>query len=194
MNRAQTDNSYFEIKVKLRLEHLPKKKAFRVLDCFHGDGLIWQKIQQLRPDRDIKVLGIDKKKTTKSLCLVGENMKFLRTLNLAEFDAVDLDAYGVPYQQLNYVLTAEQAPKALVIYGTFIQSLYGGLPAALLADLGYTQAMIRKIPTLFYRHGFEKLKQYLAQNGITRMSNYTDHTGLKHYFAIRKTKRVHKVS
>jgi hypothetical protein len=190
MSKAQTDNSFFDIKVKLRLDNLPKKNEIWVLDCFCGNGLIWQRIQQLRPNHKIKMLGIDKKTNTKKIHLIGNNLQFLSALNLSKFDIVDLDAYGVPYKQLRHILNAQPTSEDLTIYVTFIQSQYGSLPTGMLKELGYTESMMSKIPTLFYRHGFEKFKQWLAQKGIRKINYYVDKTGRKYYISIKKVRNT----
>lgn len=182
MSKAQIDNSHFDIKVRLRFENLPAKKKFTVLDCYCGDGLLWKKVRRLAPNRKINILGIDKKPDAEGFHLVGENLKFLKCLDLSKYDAIDLDAYGIPYKQIQAVLTAETIRRGTIIYVTFIQSVYGCLPATLLNDLGYPPEMVRKIPTLFYRHGFEKIKRYLASRGVRKIRHYADAAYRKHYF------------
>lgn len=180
MSKVQTDNSFFDIKVKLRLENLPPKRVIRVLDCFAGSGLIWQRVQQLATSKKISVLGIDKKAVPGRVQLIGDNLKFLQAIDLDRFDAIDLDAYGIPYRQLQLILSRKFRNK-VIIYATFIQSVFGCLPSILLADLGYTPAMVQKIPTLFYREGFDKFKQYLGQRGIQQIKHYSDSSNRKHY-------------
>ena len=58
----QTDNPYFDEKVKLRMDNLPAKNHIKVLDCFHGEGLIWDVIKKSRPDIKFEVVGIDQKR------------------------------------------------------------------------------------------------------------------------------------
>lgn len=180
MNKVQTNNSYLEGKVKLRLENLPGENTINVLDCYRGNSEIWDKIKK-STDKQINIIGIDKKNYG-GLYLKGDNLKFLKTLDLKIFDIIDLDSYGVPYEQLEIIFKKEYKG---IIFVTFIQSQFGRLNNKLLIKLGYTKKMINKIPTLFSRNGFEKFKLYLKSCGISRIKslNYNN----KHYIFFKKT-------
>ena len=188
MSKVQTDNSYFDVKVKLRVDNLPRGKC-QVLDCFAGDGNIWEEIKHKNPQRHIEVLRIDAKKSKAGVYLKGDNRKFLPTLDLNQFNVIDLDAYGVPYHQLK-LLFSTQLTKPIVVFVTFIQSMYGQLPTIFLGELGFSKTMVKKCPSLFNQNGFEKLKQYLALNGIRKIKHYNDHTNRKHYLCFTLGKKV----
>lgn len=184
MSSAQIDNSHFEVKVKLRQDNLPKGPC-RVLDCYGGTGRIWDTIKQRNPKRKIEVLRIDKKKDRGGVYLVGDNSKFLGSLEPDSFNVIDLDAYGIPYKPLKWLFGRTHG-RPMTIFATFIQSVYGGLPAGFLVDLGYSRSMVKRCPALFYRHGFEKLKQYLAINGVNKIKHYSDYSNRKHYLCFQK--------
>ena len=60
----------------------------------------------------------------------------------------------VSYQPTQAALaTLEQKYKG-VVFATMIQSIYGQLPIDMLKELGFTETMIRKIPTLFGKRGW----------------------------------------
>lgn len=82
MIKVQTDNSHFEVKVKLREDNLPAGPC-RVLDCYGGTGRIWNTIKQHNPKKKIRVLRIDKKKNRGGVYLVGDNSKFMEALDRA---------------------------------------------------------------------------------------------------------------
>ena len=50
--------------------------------------------------------------------------------------------------------------------------MVGALPYSLLFANGYTKEMIKKNPTLFFRNGLDKLKNYLYLNGVTSINGY----------------------
>jgi hypothetical protein len=52
--------------------------------------------------------------------------------------------------------------KEIILHITFIQSQWGVLPKNLLSYLGYTKAIIGKIPTMFNRDGQNKFFSRLA--------------------------------
>jgi len=168
MNK-KTDHSFFEEKVKLRLEGLPEGNRLSVLDMFSGDGRIWSEIKR-RTGREILILRIDRDRSRRGAYLVGDNLKF--DLDYSAFDVVDVDAYGVPFRQLDRIFAQSSRPKRVFI--TFIQSQWGVLPRKMLHALGYTDPMIKKVPTLFNRAGQEKFLRYLALRGVQKCAiSYT---------------------
>ena len=162
----KTDNSYFKEKIQLRLDCI--KSDVSVLDCFAGKGSLWTEIKK-RSSYDIRITSIEKEKGKNKLALPGDNIKYLSILDLSEYDIIDLDAYGIPYAQLNILFKREY--KGIVIV-TAIQSMLGSLPNGMLNELGYTQKMIKKIPTLFYCNGLAKLKNYLYLHGVETITGY----------------------
>jgi len=93
MNRRQikTDNSYLNTKINLRMNHLPDKKSIKVLDCFAGRSRIWEKIKR-KSFKNINVVGIDR--ISYGSTLKGDNVKYLKGMDLDKYDIIDLDAYG----------------------------------------------------------------------------------------------------
>jgi hypothetical protein len=89
-----------------------------------------------------------------------------RSISLYGFQSpivIDLDAYGVPFKQLEIVF---QSKYKGIVFVTFIQSVHGMLPRELIFNCGFTPEMVNKIPSLFNRDGFGKLKSYLYSRGI----------------------------
>jgi len=68
-----------------------------VLDCYHGTGAVWGEVNS-RLETGVGVVPIDKKGGPG--VLRGDNRKFIRGLPLSDFDFVDLDAYGNPFDQI----------------------------------------------------------------------------------------------
>lgn len=165
MNRRQikTDNSHLYSKVNLRMKHLPDKKDIKVLDCFAGKSTIWNKIRK-KTEKNINIIAIDKKSYPNTL--KGDNIKYLKGMDLNKYDIIDLDAYGIPFRQMEVIFRKKYKG---ILFITFIQSMFGALPIRILEKIGYTRNMIKKCPTLFNRNGIEKSKQYLAINGIRKI-------------------------
>ena len=166
----KVDNSFLRLKIKLRIDHLPKKNTINVLDAFGGDQVIWSEIKRLLPEKKINVLGIEKKQTAK-IMLRGDNLKFLKAMDLSKFDVIDLDAYGIPYKQLKILFKKKLTDK--IIYVTFIQTIVGALPYSMLEEIGIPKRFIRKIPTLFFKNGLTKFKKYLAIQGVKVIYYYS---------------------
>lgn len=177
----KTDNSYFDLKVNLRLNSLLlfKKQNIIILDAFAGDGLLWSEIQR-KTSKNIEILRIEKKKNSLGIYLIGDNIKFIRGMDLARFDIIDLDAYGSPYRQLNEIF--KQNYKG-IIHCTFIQTIMGVLNKKMLIEIGYNKEMIDKIPTLFNQNGLKKICQYLASKGVINITGYFINNKNYFYFA-----------
>lgn len=178
MSTVRIDNSFLHDKVFLRKSFLDAKRSYNVLDAFAGTGRIWQEIAKTHT---VRVTSIDIKKG-KHLTFQGDNMKWLRSLNLSKFDVIDLDAYGMPINQLRYILSQGFAG---IVFVTFIVRHLTTISYIMLNDLGYPTHMIRKIPTLFFRNGFDKFKQWLTLHGIKAISyiSYSDSCTNKYYVA-----------
>jgi hypothetical protein len=176
MAQIKTNNSFLRDKIELRENHLPGGEI-HVLDCFAGSGLIWQAIIARHPYRSIHVLPIDKQDYG-GFHLPGDNRRYLMDLDLSRFNVIDLDAYGVPAEQLEIIFERRFMG---IIFVTFIQSSYGIMPYDLLKIVGFTRDQIRKCPTLFAERGWQYMKEYLALRGVTRL-DVREH-GRKHYAA-----------
>lgn len=166
MSKRRTDNSYLADKIALRLSMIPKKEGLSVLDAFHGSGTIWKNISKKYAER-IKITKIDIEQKDQGFIFIGDNRKFLSSLPLEKYNVVDLDAYGIPYNQLKILFN--KGYKGLV-FVTFIQSVMGRLQNDFLTDLGYTRKMVEKCPSLFCKNGLVKFLRWLNLNGINRVT------------------------
>lgn len=163
---VQTNNSHLADKVALRAGHLPDVPIVRVLDCFGGEGKVWAAVKRLT-GRRIVTLPIEIKDYEASeFHLPGDNRAYLSSLDLSKFNVIDLDAYGVPFEQLEMVFNGNYRG---VVFVTFIQSIMGRLPNSLLTSVGFTDEMIKKCPTLFGKSGFKYFLEYLGLRGVKRI-------------------------
>lgn len=179
MKPVLTENSYFADKVALRLAHLPNKSTLRILDCFSADGSLWQEIRK-KTKKKLQVLRIEKERGKRGVYLPGDNLKYLSVLDLQQFDVIDLDAFGVPYEQLKILFDRKYAGH---VYVTFIQSMFGRLPPAMLEEIGFTPAMTGKAPSLFNRAGRAHFLAYLGAHGVKKTQIIS--IGRKHYLHFR---------
>jgi len=178
MSSQRTDNSRLNEKVNMRLSMT--EDGFKILDCYHGNGIIWDKIKK---SKNIEVLGIEKERGKGSIALYGECEKVIPRLNLSEYNIIDCDAWGIPYGCLKAIFGNKTLKKGTVIYYTFIQASLGRGPNELYEYIGIKQSMIKKCPTLFTDIVFECFMEYLRRKGITCIydSYYKDGTSRKHY-------------
>jgi hypothetical protein len=181
MTRQKTDNDNLPKKLALRMLAVDSLLArgeseVRVLDCFAGDGTLWRLLKREYGPR-IKHVGIDRS-WKRGAVYLGDNRGYLRILPIGDYNLIDIDAYGVPHQQMKII--AQRQYRGVVV-GTFIQCIYGNLPYAMLKDLGYPRRMVRRITKLFFRNGWLKWSAYLRLLGYERVHVY--HCGRKHYFS-----------
>lgn len=181
MMKQKTDNDNLSKKLALRMAVVDALLArgedeVRVLDCFAGDGTIWRLLRQEYGPR-IKHVGIDRA-WKRGARYLGDNRRYLRLLPINDYNLIDIDAYGVPYEQMK---TLADRLYGGIVLGTFIQCVYGGLPYAILRELGYSRRMVRKITKLFFRNGWLKWSAYLRLLGYEEVHVY--HCGNKHYFS-----------
>ena len=176
--KTNNDLSLINAKIQLRInsiEHL--KGQIKVLELFGGEGILWNEVKKLT-GKDILILGIDKNKY-KRVQLQGDNLKFIDSLNLQEFDVIDADAWGSPFYQVEKIFSKNYKG---IVHCTFIQTMMGVLSKEMLLRLGYTETMLSKIKSVFNKNGIEKFKNYLAQNGVTEINIVTDNKKNYLYF------------
>lgn len=161
--QTKTDNSFLDHKVILRKHFLQDtNEDLMVLEMYAGNGVIWSNLQQILKNK-ITIVKIDKKNESSKIHLIGNNTKFIKSMDLSIFNVIDIDAYGIPFEQIDHVLKSNFKGH---IFVTFIQSVMGNLPLDFLGKLGYTKTMVKKIPTLFSKNSKDKLKKVLSLYGI----------------------------
>lgn len=178
---TQTDNSFLHEKVLLRLETINriKKETINVLECFAGDGYIWTEVK-LQSSKKINILRIDQKKDKTGVYLIGDNLKYLSSINLNYFDIIDLDAYGIPFYQMEIVF--QKGFKGFV-HVTAIQSTYGNLPFSLFDSIGIPERMYKKSVTLFSKKGKHLIFKYLQKKGVENLTGFFIEK--KYYFCFK---------
>lgn len=170
----KTNNSYLGNKVDLRINYLPAGDL-SVLDCYGGAGKIWVAIGR-ETGRQIRYLPIDKLDYGVGLFLPGDNLVYLASLDLSRFNVIDLDAYGVPYQQLRVLFDKRFVGRVFI---TMNQTIVGELPHDMLTEVGFSRAMLRMSPALCFRNGWQHFLDYLALMGVRQVVHRTK--ARKHY-------------
>jgi len=169
----KTDNHFTADKIALRIGMLPDKEVVRVLDVFGGRGVIWRGIKR-KTGRDIRVTSIDKRDDISTMHLHGDNAKVIKGLDLSRFDVIDLDAYGIPADQLKTVFDSKFVGPVFV---TAIQTMNGGMPKLILDSIG----LPKETPTsLSAKYGFHHLLTWIGMHGVKKIRCRSWHR--KHYF------------
>lgn len=168
--RTKTDNSHLDGKVKLRILLLPPKKRIKVLDAFGGKGVIWNTIRQMTL-KDIIVIPLEKEKNKNKKAIQGDNLKIIPSIDISEFDVIDLDAYGSPYKQIEAVVNNPTFSEC-VMFTTDIQTMQGRAPDKLLEKAGITKRMLDKTPTLFNIFTDQAMHNYMHEIGVEKYFEY----------------------
>ena len=97
----KTDNASYPAKRTIRKEVFDFHDDVNVLEVFCGSGImyrdVWKDAQRYK--------GIDKRKFFDERDLIcGDSMKALTLVDLDDFNVIDIDAYGSPYNELNYIV------------------------------------------------------------------------------------------
>jgi len=167
----KTNNSFLSEKVALRLRNIPDQKRVKVLDAYAGEGIIWNAIQYQRKDIDFEVTSIDIKDYGLKGCLKGDNLKIMGNMSLDNFDIIDLDAYGVPSEQIDLVFRKQFKG---IVFATFIQTSLGKFKKRVLREYGFSDEMIKTCPVLLSskRNEAKIIKHYIASKGVRSIQYY----------------------
>lgn len=178
MISQQIDNSRLSAKVDMRRSLA--KDGMTVLDCYHGNGVIWSKIAQ---EVKIRVIGIEVKKGKGPIAIYGKAEKVIPSLDLSKYDIIDFDSYGSPYEAMKKMFENKSLKSGTICFYTYIQTGYGNVGKKLLSYIGITDNMYKRCPTLYSNKGFESFKQFLFANGIKKIYNiyYKDIGSRKNY-------------
>lgn len=177
----KTDNSHLSEKVDIRVDcvDLVGNDTVRVLELFAGKSILWTYVKNARPDCEIKVLSIEKQKGKNPLAINADNLKVIDSLYLDSFDIIDIDAYGIPFAQLDKIFKRNFHGIVVV---TCISSMFGMIPKKLLEANRITPKMIEKIPTIFSSKMFQYLENYLYLCGVQQVRGYFLENERKYYF------------
>jgi hypothetical protein len=156
------------------------KDGDKILDCYHGNGIIWDKI---KGKKRVEVIGIEKEKGKGSIAIYGKCEKVIPHLDLSVFNIIDCDAYGIPYKALEALFFNKTLKDGTVIFYTFIQSVLGRSDTKMFWHIGISKIMLNKCPTLFSKIAFDCFKEFLRRNGVNVIYDafYHDGTSRKHY-------------
>lgn len=104
------DNSFESLKVKMRLDYLPKDP--KVLDLYCGMGRMYKMVYR---DRAKIYHGVDKSKVHDySICTLADNTSFIKRHDISSYNVIDLDAYGCPWMNLYLVAQKHPGPNIVV--------------------------------------------------------------------------------
>ena len=180
MNNLQTDNSMLVEKIAIRLQAIneieDKNKGINILECFSGNGIMYKEIKRMY-QKKLSITRIDIKPDRDGFYLIGDNRKYLKGMSLSKYNIIDIDAYGIPYEQIKIIMQKKWHGILIV---THIRSIMGMLPIKLLEEIGIKKSMTKKIPTMMSKFDLIPFKQILHKYGCKKIHGYF--YGKKSYF------------
>lgn len=174
-NRAiRKKSTHFKSKVNLRLKAIQNLENIRVLDLYHGDGLIWEYISRKRA---VDVVGIEQNDSSSPFeCYKGDNIEVVEQIDLNSFNVFDFDAYTNPVDLMNKVLP-KLKNEAVIIYTFCMNRISGVAP-----NISQFKEIQKKCKTITNKFFEECWKNYLFEKGIEEYHEITFTEG----FVIKK--------
>ena len=153
------ESSHWDEKLHLRelAIQMTGKARPSVLDLFAARGALWGSLPHG------EYLGIEKDKAkARPGVLVGDNMKFLPTLDLAEFDIIDCDAFGIPDKQIDAISKNGTLRAGTVVVYTCIRQGNTPVPRELARHAG-VEGIAKRAPQILGRYAGEIFDHMLSE-------------------------------
>lgn len=178
MSSKKTHSSHALSKTALRLEAIEGLVNPLILDAFSANGDLWRGIAHNTPVRTVR---IEKEAGMKGVYLKGDNLKWMRSMDLSKFDVIDLDAYGSPHLQLDEVFRQRFTGRVVC---TWIVGMAGHAHDVSMS-IGLTKEMLQQCPTLTRQLAHEILLAWLYMKGIREIrlaETYETNKGFARYY------------
>ena len=171
----QTDNTFVDIKVRLRKEATANIKELRVLDCFAGENNMWRGFDTAR------YYGIEMVKG-KGKNLHLNNLNAIKSLDLSGFNVIDLDAYGIPFMQVSEAAKNPTFNGDALFFYTATADNMSNLPARAVRELGL-RGIYKENKTMLNRQGLALFYEFLKMHGVDKAHYYEKTKGSRniHY-------------
>lgn len=164
VHSIKTDNASVSDKVYLRKLATKGMKNLRVLDLFAGDNILWGGF-----DTE-KYYGVEKVKG-KGKNLFADNLKVIASLDLSQFNVIDVDSYGIPFNQICELYKNSSLQDGTVIVYTCITNKMSSLNKECIEMFGLSK-MYKKSKVLFNGLARELFYAMLERFGVKEVFYY----------------------
>ena len=176
MNRhsTKTDNANVADKVFLRRQATEGLSRLKVLDLYAGNNVLWSNFDT---DRYYGVEIVPGK---------GSNLnagcrRVIASLDLSDFNVIDCDSYGVPFDVIQQLFDNPTLIAGTVVIFTAISNKMSGISRRCLEMFGLA-SLSKKARTPVNGLGIELFYAALAQWGVEQVHRYTvKNSYSKHY-------------
>ena len=174
LHSTKTDNAHIESKINLRKLATQGLDELRVLDLFAGENKLWSSFEKAR------YYGVEKVKG-KGANLHTDNIRVIQSLDLSDFNVIDVDSYGIPANQIYELYQNDTLQKGTVIIYTCITNKMSGLNKCIL-DLFHLRDIYAKSKTMINGYAVDLFYGLLYSLGIRKVCEYEiKSTYEKHY-------------
>lgn len=168
VHSIKTDNANIGKKISLRKQATQGLKTLNVLDLFAGNNTLWS---SFKCDR---YYGVEKQKG-KGNNLNTDNIRIIQSLDLSGFNVIDVDSYGIPFNQMYELFNNPSLKSGTIIIYTCITNKMSGLNKQCLTHFGL-QNMYKKAKSIINSKAQELFYAYLQENGVKSIYKYSTKT------------------
>lgn len=120
LHLIKTDNTSIADKVALRKKATEHLSSLRVLDLYAGNNVLWGSFEKER------YYGIDIEKG-KGKNLHADSKRVIASLDLSDFNVIDCDSYGIPFDVIYKLFNNPTLKEGTVIIYTAITNRLSGI-------------------------------------------------------------------
>lgn len=171
VHSTKTDNYDINSKINLRKEAVKGLDELRVLDLFAGENKLWKNF-----DKKI-YFGVEKEKN-KGKNLNADNNRIIKSLDLSRFNVIDLDSYGIPFNQIYDIFNNPTLQSGTVFVFTCITNKMSAVNKKCLKEFNL-EKIYKKCKVLVNGKANELFYAYLQKKGIKEVYLYEVNTSFK---------------
>lgn len=175
------DLNWFKLKVQLRLQSIQEIENPNILECFAGEGKLWDTVEMLSKKKLVR-FRIDANYFPK-LDIKGDSLTFIKKNPIDQFNVIDLDSWGSTVNHLDVIF--EKQYKGIV-HCTYCSPISIN-PDKILADTFFRldSTTIKKAPALFAKDTGSMIESFLSKKGIEEIFGHTSPKKNYFYFITR---------
>lgn len=178
---TKTDNKSVNDKIFIRREAIKPLPTVKVLDLFAGRNVLWNNIPT------DSYFGIDISRG-KGQNLVADSHSLFDSLDLFNFNVIDVDSYGISFDIYKKILSRKDIADGTVIIYTAITNEFTNIRNEAKEEFHF-QSFYEKAPSLFNARAIEFFYEMLSNHGVKEVNyyeikdHYTKHYG---YFTVNR--------
>lgn len=173
---TNNDDDYLSLKVNLRIKSLPARENIEVLECFAGDGVLWDLVKSTSKI-NIKRTRVDINQYAGNDFTI-DSLIFLQNNDVSKYDVIDLDSWGSCVKHLEILFQKKYKGIVHCTYCTPIPLNPDKILAV--SFFRFDHEIIMKAQSLFAKDTGSMLMNYLSGKGIKKVFGHVSKQ--KNYF------------